>query len=338
MILSGHTKLRISYEATDFPVHSGLNGHDGLNLTWDEVIWATMTVGKARRDVLRHGRYSSADFVHRIACMYAYFDINGGCMVRSPAFKTLDPSEKGIASFYLGMAMAKLYADKVLGIPWLMHISRYEAAWAVKYGASAKRPDLFGCNATGDWVVAEAKGRDRVTGALVAKMQEQKCSVATINGAAPTHRYGAATRFPEGRLALRIVDPPSRRDAQEVPIDPAAWLVDYYTPIIDLIAEGDRQIEGPYLVGFIPNSDIEVGVSEEVVGWVDESRHRSFERPAPRRPPAALDDGETVPRRGLAAQARADDAPFVERIAGGVMVENDVPDVFRDGLIVRSRR
>ena len=215
---------------------AGWNGYGHLSLTWDEVIWATMTVGKARRDVLRHGRYSSADLVHRIACRYAYFDIRGGQMVRSPAFKTMDPSEEAIASSYLGMAMAKLYADKVLGIPWLMHISRYEAAWAVKYGASAKRPDLFGCNPAGDWAVAEAKGRDRVTGAFVTEQQEQKSSVATINGAAPTHRYGAATRFQEGRLALRIVDPPSRHDAQAVPIDPAAWLVDYCTPIVDLSA------------------------------------------------------------------------------------------------------
>lgn len=338
MIQSGRTKLRISYEATDFPMRSGLNGYGHLSLTWDEVIWATMTAGKARRDVMRHGRYSSADLVHRIACMYAYFDIRGGQMVRSPAFKSLDPSEKAIASFYLGMAMAKLYADKVLGIPWLMHISRYEAAWAVKYGASAKRPDLFGCNAAGDWVVAEAKGRDRVTGALVANMQEQKSSVATINGVPPAHRYGAATRFPEGLLALRVVDPPPRRDAQEVPIDPAAWLVDYYTPIIDLIAESDRQVEGRHVIGFISNSDIEVGVSEEVVRWVAESRHRPFERPAPRRSTAVLDGEVTSHRRRLAGQAGPDDAPFVERIAEGVAAEKDVPDVFRDGLIVRSRR
>ena len=150
MVLPGHTELRIPYEATDFPTTSGLNGPGGLSLTWDEVLWATMTVGKARRDVLRHGRYSSADLLHRLACMYAYFDVQSGRMVHSRAFTTLDPSEKAIASFYLGMAMAKLYADKVLGIPWLMHIIRYEAAWAVAYGASATRPDLFGCNAAGD--------------------------------------------------------------------------------------------------------------------------------------------------------------------------------------------
>lgn len=336
MITPGHTKFRISYEATDFPNASGLNGDGGLHSTWDDMLWATMTVGKARRDVLRHGRFSTADLVHRVACMHAFFDIRGGRMVRSEAFKTLDPSEKAIASFYLGMAMAKVYADRVLGIPWLMHISRYESAWSVKYGASTKRPDLFGCNAAGDWAVAEAKGRDRVTQALVAKMQAQKSSVATINGAAPAHRYGAATRFPEGRLALRIVDPPARRDAQEVPIDPAAWLIDYYAPIVDLIAEGDRQVEGRYIIGFIPTSDVEVGVSEEVVNWVNESRERQFERPAPRRAQTSFESMETG--RRLASQARLDDAPLVERIAESIGDDGNSPDVFRDGVIVRSRR
>lgn len=317
---------------------SGLNGHGSLSLSWDELLWATITVGKARQDVLRHGRYSSADLIHRIACMYAYFDVKHGRIVRSPAFTTLDPSEKAIASFYLGMAMAKVYGDKVLGIPWLMHISRYGATWALKYGASAKRPDLFGCNAAGDWAVAEAKGRDRVTTALVAKMQAQKASVATINGTAPAHRYGAATRFPAGRLALRIVDPPAHRDAQEVQIDPAAWLFDYYTPIVDLIADGDRHLEDGYLVGLIPNSDIEVGISEEVVGWVEDSRQRTFNRPAPRRARSRPADRETDHRFSLAGQARADDAPFVERITERIGVDRSVPMLFLDGLMVRSRR
>lgn len=268
--------------------------------------------------------------------MYAYFDIDSTQrMVRSPAFATLDPSEKGIASFYLGMAMAKLYADKVLGIPWLMHISRYEATWAVRYGFSAKRPDLFGCNAAGAWAVAEAKGRTRVTGALVKQMKAQKSSVATINGVAPAHRYGSATRFEAGRLALRVVDPPARRDAQEVPIDPAAWLTDYYAPIVDLIADTDRHVEGPYLVGVIPNTDIEVGVTEEIAGWVADSRQRSFERPAPRRAETTQDD---ILDRPLTRQAWPDDRPAVERVAESAAAGNNIPGAFRDGLVVRSRR
>lgn len=338
MLPSDHDKLRIPYEATDFPRPSGLNGYGNLRFTWAELLWATITVGKAQRDVLRQGRYSSADMLHRMACMYAYFDIRGGRLVRSPMYATLDPSEKAIASFYLGMAVAKLYAAKVLDVPWLMHISRYEATWAVKFGASAKRPDLFGCNAAGDWVVAEAKGRDRVTAALISKMQAQKSSVATINGVSPTHRYGSATRLEAGRLALRVVDPPARKDAQEVPIDPAAWLSDYYAPIVDLVVDGDRRTEGAYLVGPIPGTDIEVGISEEVLSWVNESRQRPFQRVAPRRADILREDSEPIGRRRLADQAQPEDRPAVESIAEAATVLSNRQGVFRDGLVVRSRR
>ena len=336
MLPYSHGKLWISYEATDFLPVSGLNGNGSLGPTWDEVLWATMTVGKVPRDLLRHGRYSFADLHHRVSCMSAYFGVDGtNRIVRSPAFATLDPSEKGIASFYLGMAMAKLYADKVLGIPWLMHISRYEANWAVKYGASAKRPDLFGCNAAGEWAVAEAKGRTRVTSALLKQMKAQKSSVATINGAAPTYVYGSATRFEAGQLTLRVVDPPPRRNAQEVPIDPAAWLTDYWTPIVDLVADTDRHVEGPYVVGVLPNTDIEVGVTEEIIDWVADSRQRLFQRPAPRRADSRRED---IPGRRLAGQTRPDDREAVERIIQSVSTDSDVPGRFRDGLVVRLRR
>jgi hypothetical protein len=38
MFPSGHAKLWISYEATDFLPASGLNGKGSLNPTWDEVL------------------------------------------------------------------------------------------------------------------------------------------------------------------------------------------------------------------------------------------------------------------------------------------------------------
>lgn len=339
MFPAGSAKVRVSYEASDFPAADGLNGFGSMRLTWNEVLWATMTVGKAQPDVFQHGHYSTADVVHRLSCMYAYFDLDrAGRIVRSPAFATLDPSEKGIASFYLGMTMAKLYADKVLGIPWLMHISRYAAAWSVRYGASQKRPDLFGCNASGDWAVAEAKGRTRVTAALVNQMKKQKGSVATINGEAPMYRYGSATRFEGGRLALRVVDPPARRDARELPIDPAAWLVDYYTPIIDLLeTTTEQRSEERIVAGVIPGTDIEVGVPQNILGIVQDLRGRSFDRPGPRRAYSRANEEDLLDRH-LSRQSRPEDRELVRFITTEVTEANRATGAFGDGLIVRSRR
>ena len=194
-------KLTVPFEASDFPTGSPLNGWHALHLRWDDLLWASITVGKAQPDLMRFGRYSFAEMLHRVACFHAYYDIDkSNRLTLSPAYKNLDSTEKGVVSYYTGMAMAKLYADKVLNIPWMMHISRYEVDWAVSYGANTNRPDLFGCNDLGEWAVAEAKGRSRVTNRLVSKMQKQKSAVASIRGVTPSYRYGAATRFEGGRL------------------------------------------------------------------------------------------------------------------------------------------
>lgn len=87
-----------------------------LRFAWDELLWASITVGKSRRDMLRHGRYSYSEVLHRVSCLHAYYEVASSRLVVSPAFKSLDSTEKGLVSYYLGVAMAKLYADKVLGI------------------------------------------------------------------------------------------------------------------------------------------------------------------------------------------------------------------------------
>lgn len=158
-------------------------------------------------------------------------------------------------SFYTGIAMAKRYADRVLGIPWMMHISRYEADWAARYAADTNRPDLFGCKHLAEWAVVEAKGRSRVTSKLITKMQQQKSAVASIQRVAPAHRCGSATRFEGGRLTLRVIDPPRLRRTEDLPIDPAVWLLDCDRPIVHLRDQTDAHQEGEVMVGDLPGTD-----------------------------------------------------------------------------------
>jgi hypothetical protein len=329
--------LTVPFEASNFQKDSPLNGLHSLNARWDDLLWASITVGKAQPDLMRFGRYSFAEILHRVACLHAYYDIdNSNRVALSPAYKNLDSTEKGVVSYYTGMAMAKLYADKVLGIPWMMHISRYEADWAVRYGANSNRPDLFGCNYLGEWAVAEAKGRARVTSKLVTKMQQQKSAVASIQRVAPTYRYGSATRFEGGRLALRVVDPARLRRAQDVPIDPAAWLLDYYRPIVDLLDQTDAHYEGEAIVGILPGTDIEIGVSGTIAEVVHGSRGRPLQRPGPR--PVQVVDHEEG-RRSLGEQTEDDELRVVvERLVVSAREVASLEGATNDGLIVRSAR
>lgn len=329
--------LTVPLDVSDFPTGSGLNGSHVLSLRWDDLLWASITVGKAQPDLMRHGRYSFAEILHRVACLHAYYDIDrSNRLTLSPAFKNLDSTEKGVVSYYTGMTMAKLYADKVLNIPWMMHISRYEADWAVSYGANTNRPDLFGCNALGEWAVAEAKGRSRVTSKLVTKMQAQKSAVASIQRVAPTYRYGSATRFEGRRLALRVVDPPRQHRAQDVPIDPAAWLLDYYRPVVDLLDQTGAHYEGEAIVGTLPGTDIEIGVSGTIAEVVRGSRERPLMRPAPR---AAQVDDQEEGRRSLEEQTDEGELRVVvERLTTSAREVAPLEGATNDGLIVRSGR
>lgn len=329
--------LSVPIETTDFPTGSPLNGSHVLKLTWDELLWASVTVGKARRDVMLFGRYSFAELLHRVTCMTAYYDADSsGRVVLSPAFKTLDPTEKGLVSYYAGMAMAKLYAEKALGIPWMMHISRYRADWSVRYGANPNRPDLFGCDAAGRWAVAEAKGRARVSGKLVTKMQAQKSAVASINAVEPTFRYGSATRFEGGRLALRVVDPPPRRRAQDVPIDPAAWLMDYYGPVVDLLDQIDARNEGAVILGTLPGTDVQIGVAASIAETVRIARERPLERPRPR---PGRREGRHERGGPLEEQIRDEEwRPLVERVVASAREVGALNDAASDGVVVRSSR
>lgn len=340
-MIQGSDLLVIPYEATDFPVASPLNGTGSLAVTWNEVLWAAVTVGKAQWDLGRHGHHSVAEILHRVACMTAYFDVDGdGRLARSPAFTQLDPSEKAVVCFYSGMAFAKLYADKVLDIPWMMHISRYESAWSVRYGANTRRPDLFGCNSSGDWAVAEAKGRSRVTTRLVERMREQKSAVAAIDGFPPAYRYGAATRFVRNQLELRIVDPPAKTRAQDVPLDPAAWLIDYYRPIVELLDALATREEDDLVFATLPGADLEVGLSVRVIAAVNESPRSAFNRPAPRFVEADEGGDETAVtalRTPLIDRARTPEAQIlVERLTSPARTADRSRGGWSDGVYVRG--
>lgn len=342
-MLTGLDEVVIPYEASDFPASSALNGIGTMTLPWEDVLWATVTVGKAQRDLMRHGRYSFAELLHRVACMTAYFDRDDeNRVVLTRAYRQLDPSEKGVVSFYSGMTFAKLYADKVLNIPWMMHISRYESAWSVSYGASTKRPDLFGCNVAGEWAVAEAKGRMRVTTRLVTKMKQQKSAVASIDGVVPSYFFGSATRFEKSRLALRVVDPPARPKAQDLPLDPAAWLLDYYRPIVDMLDDLGARREGDSLVARLPGTDVEIGAADGVVAAVRENRQREFARPSPRaaKPPVTPQlDHTGTDRRRLAEQSIDPESQLiVERITSSARDVSRERGGRSDGLYVRVRR
>jgi hypothetical protein len=227
----------ITYTANGFPTAFGPSviGTHSLDVSWAELIWAAISVGRGSLGHLtQHGVFSVFEITYRAALIYANLrEGPGGVLSRSSAYDGLDPSEKGAISYFLGMTLAKLFAHRLLSVPWLMHLDVYrQQLQPILLGKS--KPDFVGLNTTLDWVVFEAKGRTNDYEQLVlqgAKTQTQQLS--TIGGIQPVLRVGSLAYFSAGTLEFAMRDPKGdsgREKTKDLPLLKDGLLTDYYRP------------------------------------------------------------------------------------------------------------
>lgn len=81
-----------------------------------------------------------------------------GHLGRTGAFAALDPTEKGMVSYFVGMTLCKLFASRLLHTPWLLHLDVFRP-WLNPVLLGRSRPDLVGENNAGIWHAFESKGR-----------------------------------------------------------------------------------------------------------------------------------------------------------------------------------
>ena len=259
----------LSYTATGFPDGSpaGLSGTQQLNFTWSELVWAAITVGRAGvSHVVQFGLFSAYEIVYRAALVYAnIMETAGAGLFRSAAYDGLDPSEKGAVSYFLGLTPSKLFAERCLQVPWLLHLDVYRAQLSVVLGPGRSRPDLVGQDCNGEWVVIESKGRTHgLDAAALEKAKAQSQRVRRISGAVPKFRMGVQSYFESSRLCLSIDDPNGYGEI-DLPITREMVEHEYYRPFrgwldesddVETLAIGDRI----YLVRREPRFDLAVGL------------------------------------------------------------------------------
>jgi hypothetical protein len=268
----------IEYVAENFPAAYGapLAGEHALTTSIPALVWAAISVGKRQLGHLTlHGLYSLFEMIYRAAIIFANLrEGPDGTILRSSAYRGLDPSEKGAISYFIGLTLAKLFAHDLLGVPWLMHLDVYRQQLQPVLVGNEK-PDLVGLNANNDWVVVEAKGRtnDYSETALV-KAKSQSQQLATIQGKQPVLRVGALAYFKANRLRFAMRDPKRDRHARkllDLPLTKEMLLIDYYRPFRVWLRErravDPTTIDGHlYRVASLPEFDMAVGLSEE---WTD---------------------------------------------------------------------
>lgn len=189
---------QIPYRATNFTgAFEYLNGEDEIPVTWAQLVWAAITVGKAAGDEYAYGIYSALERLHRASMIRAYlYEGSLGVLLRSMPYSASDPSEKTSISFYLGMTLAKLFADVLFDVPRMLHFAVYGENYEIAAGEGESRPDLIGLSATGDWFVFEAKGRSNgFDGGALQTAKNQAEQIQLIDNVAPVCSIASQSYF-----------------------------------------------------------------------------------------------------------------------------------------------
>lgn len=203
---------RIPYRAANFSGAFGLlNKYNAeITVTWAQLVWAAITAGKAAGDEYAYGIYSTLERLHRASMIRAYLmQTPLGFIARTVPYQVSDPSEKTSISFYLGMTLAKLFAEQLFDVPRMLHFAVYAQNYQVVAAAGESRPDLIGLSNNGEWFVFEAKGRSNNFDAEAletAKAQAEQ--IQSIDNLAPVCNIACQAYF-TSVLNFRMDDPPA---------------------------------------------------------------------------------------------------------------------------------
>jgi hypothetical protein len=271
VIVRTRPELAVPFEAEAFPPGLGMLSSGALPTSWDDILWAAITVGRPNRYyVFRHGAASGYEAIFRMSLIRMALQQSwprGTRLQRTEAYRTLDPTEKGAVSYFLGLTTCKLFAAKLLDTPWLRHLDVYGDRYRVLL-TGRSRPDLFGLSTTSrEWTAFECKGRGtRPDEETKRKAKVQARRLTEIGGARCRLHVSAFTYFEGNRLSFYWADPPtSGEPIQIVPRD-EDWQ-HYYLPVIELFrAHGgfaDHAIAHQLSVE-VPELDLRIEVAPSV--------------------------------------------------------------------------
>jgi hypothetical protein len=171
------------------------------------------------------------------------------------------------------MTICKLFADKLLGTPWLLHLDVFREQLNPRILTSRSRPDLVGQEtANGAWHAFESKGRGSIPVASdksKAKYQAQR--LASVDGQNCSLHIGAITFFRNNVLRFYWRDPepdePRERNLIALSLPSNAWQ-NYYEPATDLIRsrlETPTGTEATNSIVRIEEADISVGAHPDIL-------------------------------------------------------------------------
>lgn len=245
----------------------------GLASSWPELVRHAITLGRPGwPEVQRHGIYSAHEMLWRASMLFAslWQPAPHGPIERSSAFHALDNAERGAVNYFLGGIAAKLAADSLFGVAWLVHVDQVRRAHGIPVRGS--RPDFLGTDLSGCQLVVEAKGHSRLDPRTVAGAKRQAASLPPLPGGGPHLAYAQIAHFRRGAWRFHLDDPPPEdQEAQEAQVwDLGATLAAYYQPVLDVLrqrpTEPREAVDAVYTVTGFPEADLSLGLDQAILG------------------------------------------------------------------------
>ena len=223
----------IEYESENFPNRYRILRNGQLDVSWDEILKAALTVGRPSIfHVFSHGKTSLYEALFRLSLIRMAVEESGNQLVRTEAFKALDPTEKGMVSYFLGMTFCKLFAEKYLELPWLLHLDIFKDQIDSKLLSGRSRPDLVGRSDSGKEHIFECKGRSqRPSKTDIEKALKQARRIRTKEGL----NVGAFTYFNSNVLKFFWKNTTSQLNSKTTKFDFQSKYLEYhYEPLFTL--------------------------------------------------------------------------------------------------------
>ena len=273
----------IDYESEGFPAGAPVaNGPGRLAVSWDDILWSALTVGRPNRSaVFQHGDSSLFEAIFRLSLVRMALEQAGPRATRlrrTDAARTLDPTEKGAVNYFIGMTVCKMFADRLLAAPWMLHLDVFRPLLnPVLTGRS--RPDLIGQRTpSGQWIVLECKGRISVpSSAARTKAKQQALRCVSVSGSPAQFHIGGIAYLKKDVLQFHWRDPKPQRNEGGVPIeidfDTDLWRYHYALVLALIKAQGHAPIVGSVDVKVSAHPDVLRLLLEgrwaEAKGWCD---------------------------------------------------------------------
>lgn len=187
-----------------------VNGDYTIEINSLDLIRGIICIGYSDwRGTFRGGFRRYSEILHHAFGMIAYTQEVNNHLALAKNFRSLDMSEKIPITYNLGMGISKIIAERLLEIPWLLHVDELVRNGNAKTTAGTReRGDLAGKDMHDRWHVLEAKGRsNRPSNDSFTKGKNQAGRVLSINGITPSTKSVCVSCFQETQTNSYLVDP-----------------------------------------------------------------------------------------------------------------------------------